>query len=260
MKQDWKMMMVAWFGIAMGAPAATEATGPARVGGPLNTSFILPPTYRGKPATLFNECSKPGLIAFQFDGISKELLAVLDAFNALNVKITASVSYRLDFEYDRNIDAMIKTIFAQGHQIATHTYDDLVYEGEHEITPRWDQMRLNEEAINAVIGKRPLHFTRPYEFSNKFILADLGSWGYVVAASNLNSGDYEFNGPNLSKKVFERLSKAITKANPKKDSYIILAHGILEGIEWINKFIPLAREKGFRFVTMEECLGLPSYR
>ena len=257
MKQNLKMMMVAWIGLAAAAPTASE---PARVGGPLNTTFILPPTERGTPATLFKECSQPGLIAFQLDGISKELLTVVDAFNALDVKITASVSYRLDFDTERNIDAIIKTIFDSGHQIATHTYDNLVYEGEYEIIPRWDQMRLNEEAINAIIGKRPLHFTRPYEFTNKFILADLGSWGYVVAASNLNTLDFKFNGPDLSKKVFDRLSKAVKKGDPKKNSYIILAHGIPEGVEWINKFVPIARSEGFRFVTMEECLGLPSYR
>jgi peptidoglycan/xylan/chitin deacetylase (PgdA/CDA1 family) len=73
----------------------------------------------------------------------------------------------------------LKKIFDLGHQVGTHTYShkDLTTLSTQGM---WDEMRLNDDAIKAIIGKRPIHMRPPFLASNAAVLTAMGSWGYKV--------------------------------------------------------------------------------
>ena len=226
----------------------------------MDTTSKIPPMTKGDPAIVYNNCKTPGQIAIRMDGMSKEASRVLEFYSQLNINFTVFVGYNSNGKKDPEIDEHIKMAYEQGHQIGTHGFDSINLSGLS-TEQRWEQMRLNDEAINKVIGKRPLHFARPYESSNPDSLQDLGSWGYVVAGSNMFTKDLSFIGdPDIWSKVLDQVLPVLAKSDPAVDSFIVLSHGIWEVVEWYRTFIRKAQFKGYTFVTMSECLGLPAYR
>ena len=120
----------------------------------------------------------------------------------------------------------------------------------------WDEISLNEQAIFNVIDRRPRHIRPPYGNVNAAVLNALGSWGsYTVANWNMDTKDYENNGNwNFNKNGY---NAALTE---NAQSYIILNHDFSGGIvDWINFVVPEMRNRGYTFVTMEQCLGIPAY-
>jgi peptidoglycan/xylan/chitin deacetylase (PgdA/CDA1 family) len=119
----------------------------------------------------------------------------------------------------------------------------------------WDEVSLNEQAIFNVIGKRPRHFRAPYGSTNIEVLNALGSWGYTVTKWNMDTEDYNNNGDwNLNKVGYN------SALSQNAQSYILLNHDFSIGIlDWLDFVIPDMRDRGFNFVTMDQCIGFSAY-
>jgi peptidoglycan/xylan/chitin deacetylase (PgdA/CDA1 family) len=91
---------------------------------------------------------------------------------------------------DENWADVISKMYANGHQIASHTWShqnlDLI---THE--QRIDEMVKNEMAIRNIIGKYPTYMRPPYSgCASAVCQADMASLGYVVTSFDLDTDDY----------------------------------------------------------------------
>lgn len=115
-------------------------------------------------------------------------------------------------------------------------------------------MYLNDVAIKALIGVKPTYMRPPYLSVNPQVLTALGSWGYTVVGVNLDTMDWQHN--NLANEV--ELNQASYDAAMKTGaiSYISLDHDFTTMIvPWLTKMIDQTLAKGFRFVSVVDCLG-----
>ena len=101
----------------------------------------------------------------------------------------------------------------------------------------------------------------PFLSVSPAMLRDIGSWGYVVAGVSLDTKDYSFPRPNLLKNMADTVAPSMANANPDQISFIVLQHDFVSGgQEWLRSFVPDMQQRGFRFVTSEECLKVTAYR
>ena len=219
-----------------------------------------PPPLNGPKAVQVTQCTKPGLFALTFDdGPSKNVPALLQKLQQLNVKATFFLNAKnfADFTNPKSSDAqLVKSIFNAGHQIGSHTFShkDLAKLNTQEL---WDEMRLNDDAIKAIVGKRPTHMRPPFLSVNDRALNALGSWGYKVIQINLDTKDFEHNNkPNEVALNRQSVSGQLARAAPNTMSFISLDHDFTSKIvDWVDEYVKSVQAKGFRLVTMGECLG-----
>jgi peptidoglycan/xylan/chitin deacetylase (PgdA/CDA1 family) len=65
---------------------------------------------------------------------------------------------------------------------------------------------------------------------------------------------------NTATSIFDAFNETISVSNPATDSFIVLMHEfmIVQGKLNVPKYVKAAEDKGYRVVTMSECLGLSS--
>jgi peptidoglycan/xylan/chitin deacetylase (PgdA/CDA1 family) len=246
---------------AVAAPAPPVPNVPAPAPVPAAAlPVVFPALDAGKLAPTIVKCTRPGLIALTFDdGPSKNAPSLLAKLNELQIKSTFFVNAKnfAQFEDPNSPDALVlKRIFDAGHQIASHTlsHADLVTLSNQ---GRWDEMRLNDEAIRRIIGVRPTHMRAPYLSTNAQVEIALGTWGYRIISINLDTKDYEHSGLTNEVQLSEAaVFPSLENSNPGQDSFIILNHDYTANIvAWVESLYKKSTELGYRFVTTAECIG-----
>jgi peptidoglycan/xylan/chitin deacetylase (PgdA/CDA1 family) len=159
---------------------ASQTPSPVSVG---VTSSTPPPLVPAMKATEFTECSTPGKWALTFDdGPSKNIPQLLAKLSELGINATFFVNALnyADMTSPNSSDSLnLNAIYNQGHQVASHTYShkDLT---TLSVQGMWDEMRKNDDAIKAIIGRRPIHMRAPFLAISNLVLTAMGSWGYEV--------------------------------------------------------------------------------
>ena len=134
------------------------------------------------------ECLKPGQIALTFDdgpfSYTQQLLNTLAAQNmTATFFINAASGGKGDIgNPSSQYHQVIKSMFAAGHQIASHTFthQNLTDMG-HDY--RMEQMLKNEASIANIIGVIPTYMRPPYLDCDAGCLADMHTLGYHVVRS-----------------------------------------------------------------------------
>jgi peptidoglycan/xylan/chitin deacetylase (PgdA/CDA1 family) len=227
----------------------------------VDTSFTPRPHFGSvKYGTTISSCSVPGLIALTFDdGPSEHTSKLLDILATESIKATffviGSTGDADDDQESKNQHLwLVKRMVAEGHQVAQHTWThkDLDEVSQEQ---RRQQMLYNEAAIASDIGVFPTYMRAPYLSCGPECLVDLKALGYHVIGSNLDSNDWKMDY-NTSKK---HLHNALVPSSPSKDSYIPLFHELHHGTmdTLVPYVIKLIRQKGYRAVTVGECLQDP---
>ncbi|OLN97042.1 Chitin deacetylase-like protein 2 [Colletotrichum chlorophyti] len=149
---------------------------------------------------------------------------------------------------------LLKRMLEAGHQLGSHSwshkdFNTISHDG------RVEELVKNEEIFAKVLGIVPTYFRPPYTHCNGECISTLNELSYHIANYDLDTKDWVDGGAN-SKQTY---SSAIKAGNPSSDSFIALAHDIqpftVNG--FVEYMIEVAKEKGFEFATMGECLGDP---
>ncbi|KAI8923585.1 hypothetical protein BC831DRAFT_470392 [Entophlyctis helioformis] len=248
----------AGFGICSASPTASPSPAPSSSPYPTWPS-TPPPIDPAKRAPWITTCTRPGLFALTFDDGPTSITGnLLDVLKANNIKATFFVNARNwgDISIEPYRGYLLRA-YTEGHQIASHTqtHADLTTLSTQGM---WDQMRLNDDAIARVIGKRPVYMRPPYGASNNAVLNALGSWGYRVIWLNVDSKDYEHTGqPNAIQQDEYNYSLGLAGLSIPQTSLITLQHDHV--IETVNAWTKIVIDRytaiGYRFVTVGECLG-----
>lgn len=149
----------------------------------------------------------------------------------------------------------IRRMRAEGHMVGSHT-------GTHpdlqtiSTADRQAQMVQVEEATRRIDGFAPRYMRAPYLSCQADCQADLGALGYVIVDTNLDSKDYENNTPETTHLSAEKFNNELS-ADVGANSYIVLSHDVHEQtvVSLVQKMIDTLKGKGYRAVTVGECLG-----
>jgi peptidoglycan/xylan/chitin deacetylase (PgdA/CDA1 family) len=237
---------------------------------PSSTSSSTQPTSYGSTTSypkgtgfqFYTQCKNRNHWALTYDdGPTQYADDILDLLKEKGIKATFFLVGNMyipstSSEWSR----IVKRMYNEGHVIGSHTFshNDLTNMSAQQIT---QDMQKLEDAVYAAIGKRPAFMRPPYGSGNgnQTVMSTLKSFG-ITAACNwyVDPMDWD-NGGNISyaKKVLGKLNG---------EGVITLNHlqyngATKQGILDLSKAeIELMLSKGYKPVTMEECLGMSAYK
>ncbi|KAF9364338.1 hypothetical protein BGX34_001824 [Mortierella sp. NVP85] len=237
------------------APALVEAAAPSIP--KLKAPVPLPP-----PATIIYSCKVKGVAALTFDdGPGERTPDLLKLLAKEKVKATFFVN---GDNYGKILDSknrkIVKDAYNAGHQIASHTWNHIDLD-----TLSWDkihyQMKTLDDALIKIIGKRPVYMRPPRGATNALALSYLGQYKYKVIEWDQDTNDWRHLEANdavaQSMAIYK---KALTTSGLKKNGHIFLQHDTIAttATELASQAIALAKKKGYKLVTVGECLGQPN--
>ncbi|KAG0345212.1 hypothetical protein BG004_003879 [Podila humilis] len=209
-------------------------------------------------------CNMPGVVALTFDdgpGIYNDKL--LGILAAKNVKATFFMIGEMISQTPAQ-SASLKKMMAAGHQLASHTYThrnlDAMTEAEmkKEIQDTSDAMFLHA-------GVRPAYMRAPEGRCSALCTKVMNELGLVIAHWNLDTHDWKFTSQSpaaaADSSMIEINEVLVKNSNPATDSFILLQHEIHKfSVDLLaDRVIDTILAKGYKFVTMEQCLGKASY-
>ncbi|KAG0379602.1 hypothetical protein BGX24_012559 [Mortierella sp. AD032] len=210
------------------------------------------------------KCTKPGLVAYTFDDgpdvYNDRLLAILKKKN-----VTATF-FLLGQMIDKNAEnkASLKKILAHGHQLASHTYThtNLESAGMTEAKIK-DEMIRTSDTMFANAQVRPRYMRAPQGSCEDNCTKIMKGLGYVISYWNADTNDWRHNdkAADYIQLSMTEINEKILTSNPATDSFILLQHELRERsvMELTDVVIDAIQKKGYRFVSMEECIGEAAY-
>ncbi|KAF9151559.1 hypothetical protein BG015_006529 [Linnemannia schmuckeri] len=216
-------------------------------------------------AARVSKCKMPGVVAYTFDDgpylYNDQLLEILKKKNVVATFYLVGQMVNKTLQQQGSLKKMLE----HGHQLASHTYThsnlDLMTEAEmkSEISRTSDVMFANS-------GVRPRYMRAPEGRCADACTKVMKELGLVISYWNVDTNDWRHVGektPALAvQKSMEELNKVIVQdSNPATDSFILLQHEIHQfSVEHLaDVVIDAILKKGYRFVSMEECIGEPAY-
>lgn len=238
---------------------------------------------RNMPVDLHVSCRKNNQYALTFDdGTSKNYPRLLEILKRNNVKATFFVvGSNLKSEEGRQ---WFRQAFADGHYMANHTFshDDLTKLNDAQITATIENTRA--AMINAIYphtgdGKHDPDKLR-LETSSKVVRPPFGnidmnvdailkSHGYTSVRWNADRYDWNMPGddPKTTATILERTRDQLAFINEHAAQGKVFNQSIMDlnhdwqatTVDAVQDLITLVKANGYEFVTMDECLGAPSF-
>ncbi|KAM5387326.1 hypothetical protein ACJA88_001678 [Fusarium oxysporum] len=231
-----------------------------------STEGISRPQLGNVPyGTVITTCTTPGVIALTFDdGPLDYTNDLLDLLDERDVQATFFVAgnNRAKGHIDDSSNpwpAVMRRMYSAGHHIASHTW---THRNLNEVnsTIRRSEMIYNEMAFRNLFGWIPTYMRAPYLECNAAsgCLDEMSELGYHVVDQNIDTKDYENDNPALIQISKDRYSSRVS-SNSDNSQYIVLAHDVHDQtVHNLTSFmIDTAQDRGYRLVTVGECLGDP---
>ncbi|KAG0205382.1 hypothetical protein BGX28_003003 [Mortierella sp. GBA30] len=231
------------------------------------SSQATTPATGNVTAGRIEKCINPGVVALTFDDgpgkFNDQLLALL---KKKNVVATFFVLGQMIAE-DPQQAASLKKMLDSGHQLASHTYSHGNLDSMTE-----DKMKQEMSSTSDIMfknsGVRPRYMRAPEGACAEKCLQVMAGLGLIVSHWNVDTNDWRhtaeaaidpIKAANLS--MADISDKIVAKSNPKADSFIILEHEIHQfSVEHVaEQVIDAVLQKGYKFVSMEDCVGKPAY-
>ncbi|CAN8101919.1 unnamed protein product [Discula destructiva] len=198
-------------------------------------------------------CTVPGTLALTFDdgpwAYTSELLDLLEREHVRATFFVCGSNMAPDQLTGYGHPSLLRRMVESGHQIGTHTWAH-PHLPELARSAAYRQMYLNEQALVGVLGLLPTYFRPPYLEYGQETLSVMGELGYHAITLDVDTHDWKGNY-DASKQDF------LAALGWGSDSKLVLAHDIHERTvsqlaEWM---ITTAKERGYRLVTVGDCLG-----
>ncbi|KAK1973828.1 chitin deacetylase [Colletotrichum cereale] len=210
-------------------------------------------------------CIKPGDVALTYDdgpaSYTNDLLDLLKKYNA-----TATFMITGNNNAKGEIDnatlpwaSTIKRMYADGHQIASHTWShaDLC-----KITSaqRKDEMYKLEMALRNILGVIPTYMRPPYSSCTAECGCedDMKDLGYSVIYFDLDTADYLHDSPTEIQKSKDIVDRSIAAKPAASDNFLVIGHDIHQQTAYNLTEYMLQKFQGKNLVTVGECLGDPN--
>jgi peptidoglycan/xylan/chitin deacetylase (PgdA/CDA1 family) len=224
------------------------------------TKTTAKPTQTSTPTrpisnTVITNCVKPGTFAFTADDgpylYGGQIASLLEQHNSVGTFFVNGNNWACIYDY---ADELIKR-YKAGHQIAAHTWthEDITTHSHADLVAQFSYL---ETALVKILGIKPAFFRPPYGDWNQPLVDTITSWGYQVVTWNLDSGDSA--GVSTSESISTYDSAISQYPAPfialNHETYQSTADGVAPNV------IPKLVAKGYKLVTVAECLGMQPYQ
>ncbi|KAI8361578.1 hypothetical protein B0O80DRAFT_410354 [Mortierella sp. GBAus27b] len=210
------------------------------------------------------QCKTPGVVAYTFDDgpgpYNDQLLAKL-----AEKKVKATFFVLGSMSANETQAPSLKNIIDNGHQLASHTYSHTVLD-TLSVEAMQQEMSSTADLILKNAGVRPHYMRAPEGACGATCLQTMKDLGYVTVDWNVDTNDWRYIGESdteiaVEKSMTEINQKIVNGSDPLKDSFIILQHEIHQfSVEFlVDSVVDAVLQKGYRFVSIEECIGEPAY-
>ncbi|CAE6491102.1 unnamed protein product [Rhizoctonia solani] len=250
------------FSIARIAALATALCGAIQV----SAAPVEAPRFGPRAgANLVTKCSVPNTVALTFDDgpytWTQNLVDLLDENSAKGTFFFNGNNFGCI--YDQANADRVKYVYDKGHQVASHTWNH-----ERLSTLSGDQLvsefSKTDDAIKKITGAVPAFMRPPFGDYDDDVLEVAASRGQTVAIWDFDSGDTSGTLPAESKNQYNKLIMS------SPDSILTLNHETQEPLTLLkmatlsDDIIPYAiqqiKAKGYKMVTVAECLGQSPYQ
>jgi peptidoglycan/xylan/chitin deacetylase (PgdA/CDA1 family) len=214
-------------------------------------------TERQTLAQVITRCTVPNTVALTFDdGPYVYLYDVSKALVAAGGKGTFFFNgNNYGCIYSADNVKRVKYAYSKGHQVASHTWahldlTKLSWDRKH------DEMWRVEQALQRIVGVKPAFMRPPYGSYNNAVRQVAAIRGQKLALWDFDSGDSTGSTPAQSKQKYTNV------ANAHPSTLLALNHEVYERTvhEVLPHAISVLKAKGYRLVTLAECLGKPAYQ
>ncbi|KAM0256113.1 hypothetical protein ACHAQJ_005200 [Trichoderma viride] len=217
-------------------------------------------------ASTITQCSNPGHVALTFDDGPYEYTSrLLDVLEEYSVKATFFIAGnnrgkgRIDDE-STLWPAVLRRMRDNGHQLASHTWTHRNL-NQVSMEVQKTEMIYNEMAFRNLFGVVPTYMRPPFlECSLKTgCIETMEKLGYHIISTNLDTKDYENDDAALIQNSKDRFS-SMQSTDESSHDYIVLSHDVhYQTVVNLTKYmVELSRGRGYKLVTVGECLGDPS--
>ncbi|KAG8747567.1 Carbohydrate esterase 4 protein [Ceratobasidium sp. 414] len=208
-------------------------------------------------AKVITKCTQPKTIAFTFDDgpyiYNKKIVDTLTANGAKGTFFVNGNNYGCIYDQG-NVDRL-KYAYGKGHQIASHTWSHahLTQISSSQLTSEFTKTNT---ALKKTLGIEPAFMRPPYGEYNSKVQNEAGKYGQSVVIWDFDSGDSVGKTASQSKNLY----KSLIGKNPNNvltlnhETYASTANDVLPYA------IQLFKAKGYKMVTVAECLGQSPYK
>ncbi|KAG0040239.1 hypothetical protein BGZ82_004243 [Podila clonocystis] len=210
-------------------------------------------------------CTKPGVVAWTIDdgpGIYNDQLLAIMAKK--NVTATFFVLGTM-IDQDAAQAGSLKKILAGGHQLASHTYSHGNLDNMT-VDQMKKEMSSTSDTMFEHAGVRPRYMRAPEGRCGPQCTKVMHDLGLIISHWNVDTNDWRFMNEKdpleaTEKSMVEINDVILNNSDPAKDSFILLQHEIHKfSVEHLaDRVIDSIQKKGYRFVSMEECVGEKPY-
>ncbi|KAJ3125460.1 hypothetical protein HK098_000274 [Nowakowskiella sp. JEL0407] len=214
----------------------------------------------GSKPRVVSKCLKPGQFALTFDDGPKQYEPqLLSKLSNYGIKATFFITSNLYVDARQSpYSGWIKDLYNAGHQIAQHTsqHKDLTSISSSEVQT---QLSDCENVIYNIIGKRPAMMRPPQGKTSDSVNSIIEKQGIqTVVLWNTDSGDWSNHNAQTS---FQNVKSALDKCPNGSGSIVVLSHSTEASVlDYVDLVVPYVKSKGYTFVTMAECVGMPAYK
>jgi peptidoglycan-N-acetylglucosamine deacetylase len=213
----------------------------------ITMSFFIRSGYHMK--AMCNIITTEKIVALTFDdGPDKELTPkLLDVLKELEIKATF---FCIGKKINGN-EEMLKRMIAENHIIGTHSFSHA--NGFDFYLPGIMRNELNNsvQAVQDVIGKKPLFFRPPYGVINPMLKQALKRSNLqVIGFSNRAWDTSSRNGNTISSRIMKNL---------KPGDVIVLHDTVIESVESVRNIVVQLKQAGYRIVPLDKLLNIPAY-
>lgn len=190
------------------------------------------------------DCRSAKCIALTFDaGPSENSARLLDILKAKQVPATF---FLLGARHIEKYPELVKRMAAEGHEVASHTWDHKILT-QIEPDEIRDELKRPNDAIEKLTGHRPTLMRPPQGRTNDTVNRISKEMGLAEVLWSVTAKDYTTNDSALiQKRVLDQASR----------DGIILLHDIYPGtVPAVPGIIDALKERGYVFVTVPQLLA-----
>lgn len=203
------------------------------------------------------QCTRPGLVALTFDdGVTKNYPMLLNTLDQVGVKATFFIEGQVSADkrrYPQLVDA-----WHRGHDLGNHTWTHarLIKQTESQ----WKtELELTERLIFGVTGyaKGNKFMRPPHGEINEKLCQYITNQGNTIVLWNIElTADWQRGKKKrTTNQLWSSFERQFRTADPKKDSFIFLQHDkSLESVGLVPTIVKTIRDRGFKIVSLTECL------
>jgi len=226
---------------------------------PRAASLASRPAHRPRQGYIITSCTVPNTVALTLDdGPYHYTSSILDLLDQYQAKVTFFVN---GANWATGIDdpstpwpGLLRRMFNSGHQIGSHTWSHVDLTAADTATRR-AQLQYLEQALINVLGVYPSYLRPPYATCDFSCLTDVEAMGYRVVNFDVDTKDYLNNTPDTVRNSMNTFKAALD--DPARNSLLVLAHDVHQetALTLVPYMLEEIRRKGYRAVTVGECLG-----